>query len=168
MLWIPRFLLKSTNAILKRCFRVYGKDLEDLIKTGRIVAPVYVRNEINRQDDELAEWVNNHSDMFESTTPELLETTGAVVNQFVRTAQAQSQKPDHADPFVIGLAMKLGRQAGLEPRRIVVVAEEKGKLTGNPALRDNEIEKIPDVCQKFGIPCITHIEMFKREGFRFY
>jgi hypothetical protein len=48
------------------------------------------------------------------------------------------------------------------------VAEEKSKLAGNPGLRDAEIEKIPDVCEKIGIPCLSHLEMFKREGFRFY
>ena len=64
--------------------------------------------------------------------------------------------------------MKLGKQARFEPRTIVVVAEEKGKLAENPILRDNELEKIPDVCQKFGILCVTHLEMFKTEGFRFY
>ena len=84
------------------------------------------------------------------------------------STHALSQKPDHADPFVVGLAIKQGKQARFEPRTIVVVAEEKGKLVENPGLRDSEIEKIPDVCQKLGIPCITHLEMFKREGFRFY
>jgi len=64
--------------------------------------------------------------------------------------------------------MKLEKQSRFVPHTIVVVAEEKSKLAGNPALRDNEIEKISDVCQKFGICCITHLEMFKREGFRFY
>lgn len=46
------------------------KDIETLIRAGRIVAPIYVRKEINRQDDELKEWVNDHSEMFESTSGE--------------------------------------------------------------------------------------------------
>lgn len=103
-----------------------------------------------------------------TTSTGLWAATGIVINTFTRTAHALSENPDHADPFVVGLAMKLGKQSRLIPNTIVVVAEEKGKLGGNPALRDNEIEKIPDVCQKFGITCITHLEMFKREGFRFY
>ncbi len=144
------------------------KDIEALISTGRIVAPEYVKSEINRQDDDLKDWVNDHSEMFESTGPELLAMTGVVVNRFTRTANAMSQKPDHADPFVIGLAMKLAKQTRFEPRTIVVIAEEKSKLAENPGLRDSEIEKIPDVCQKLGIPCASHLEMFKREGFRFY
>ena len=144
------------------------KDLDALIREGRVVAPECVRSEINRQDDALTSWVNRHDTMFENISTELWVTTGIVVNKFPRTAQALSQKPDHADPFVIGLAMKMEKQARFEPRTIVVVAEERGKLGENPGLRDNEIEKIPDVCLKLGIPCITHLEMFKREGFRFY
>jgi hypothetical protein len=144
------------------------KDTEALIRSGRIVAPEYVKSEVNRQDDELKEWVNNHTEMFEDIGVELLSITAVVVNRFTRTAHALSLKKDHADPFVVGLAMKLGRQTRIEPCTIVVVAEESGKLMKNPSLRDAEIEKIPDVCQKFGIPCVTHLDMFKREGFRFY
>jgi hypothetical protein len=75
---------------------------------------------------------------------------------------------EHGDSFVTVLAMKLEAQGSLGPRTVVVVAEERGKLAENPNLRDAEIEKIPDVCEKFGFGCVTHLEMFKREGFRFY
>jgi hypothetical protein len=160
--------LRSTNAIRGKTLPGIWKDLDALIREGRVVAPECVRSEINRQDDALKSWVNRHDTMFENISTELWATTGIVVNKFPRTAQALSQKPDHADPFVIGLAMKMEKQARFEPRTIVVVAEERGKLGENPGLRNNEIEKIPDVCLKLGIPCITHLEMFKREGFRFY
>lgn len=144
------------------------KDIEALIREGRIVAPEFVRSEIFRQDDNLKDWVTRHTCMFENTGPELLATTATVVNRFIRTAQVLSERPDHADPFVVGLAIKLAKQSRFEPRTVVVVTEEKSKLAGNPGLRDAEIEKIPDVCEKLGIPCLGHLEMFKREGFRFY
>jgi len=162
------FLIEVHKRYPEKTLPGIWKDIESLIHVGRIVAPEFVKKEINRQDDDLKEWVNNHSEMFESISTELWASTGIVVNKFTRTAHALSQNPDHADPFVIGLAMKLEKQSRFVPHIIVVVAEEKSKLAGNPDLRDNEIEKIPDVCQKFGIPCITHLEMFKREGFRFY
>jgi len=162
------FLIEIHKRYPEKTLPGIWKDLDALIREGRVIAPEYVRSEINRQDDELKEWVNHRSEMFESISTELWETTRIVVNTFPRTAHALSQRPDHADPFVIGLAIKRRKQARFEPRTIVVVAEEKGKLAENPILRDNEIEKIPDVCQKFGILCVTHLEMFKREGFRFY
>ena len=162
------FLIEVHKRYPEKMLPGIWKDLESLIQAGRIIAPIYVKDEINRQDDELKDWVNNHDVMFESVSKELLATTRVVVNTYKRTAHALSQKPDHADPFVVGLAMNLGKQSRFTPHTIVVIAEEKGKLAGNPALRDDEIEKIPDVCQKFGIPCIRHLEMFKREGFRFY
>jgi hypothetical protein len=144
------------------------KDLEALIRAGRIVAPVKVRDEINQQDDELKDWVNNQASMFKAISRELLETTTIVVNKYPRTAKPSSQKPHHADPFVIGLAMKMRRVRSLSPREVVVVAEEKSMLAKNPALREEEIEKIPDVCSRLNVPCMGHLEMFKREGFRFY
>ncbi|MCK9580841.1 MAG: DUF4411 family protein [Methanoregula sp.] len=162
------FLIEIHKRYPRKTLPGIWKDLETLIRDGRVVAPEFVKTEINRQDDELTDWVNRHSRMFESITTELWGTTGVVVNTFPRTAHTLSQRPDHADPFVVGLAMKLAKQARFETRTIVVVAEEKGKLGENPALRDAEIEKIPDVCEKLGIPCVTHLEMFKREGFRFY
>src|SRR5208283_1458123 len=162
------FLIEIHKRYPERTLPGIWRDLDALIHEGRVVAPEYVRTEINRQDDDLTGWVNRHGKIFEDTSAELWATTGIVVNRFPRTAHALSQRADHADPFVIGLAMRMEKQARLEPRTIVVVAEEKGKLVENPILRDNEIEKIPDVCQKLGIPCITHLEMFKREGFRFY
>ena len=162
------FLIEIHKRYPERTLPGIWKDLDALIHEGRVVAPEYVRTEINRQDDSLTGWVNRHSEMFEGISAELWATSGIVVNTFPRTAHALSQKPDHADPFVVGLAIKQGKQARFEPRTIVVVAEEKGKLGENPILRDNEIEKIPDVCLKLGIPCITHLEVFKREGFRFY
>lgn len=162
------FLIEVHKRYPEKMLPGIWKDIEALIRAGRIVAPECVKNEINRQDDELKEWVNSHSEMFETISTELLAATGIVVNTFTRTAHALSQNPDHADPFVIGLAMILGKQSRFVPHIIAVVAEEKCKLAGNQDLRDSEIEKIPDVCQKFGIPCITHLEMFKREGFRFY
>ena len=162
------FLIEVHKRYPEKTLPGIWKDIESLIRVGRIVAPEFVKKEINRQDDDLKEWANNHSEMFESISTELWASTGIVVNKFTRTAHALSQNPDHADPFVIGLAMKLEKQSRFVPHIIVVVAEEKSKLARNPDLRDNEIEKIPDVCQKFGIPCITHLEMFKREGFRFY
>ena len=162
------FLIEIHKRYPEKTLPGIWKDLDTLIREGRVIAPEYVRSEINRQDDELKEWVNNHNDMFENISPELLVTTSVVVNRFTRTAHAMSQKPDHADPFVVGLAIKLARQTRFEPRIIVVIAEEKHKLADNPGLRDNEIEKIPDVCEKLGITCVTHLEMFKREGFRFY
>ena len=69
---------------------------------------------------------------------------------------------------MIGLAIKMRRFYPLVPQEIVVVAEEKSKLAKNPVLREEEIEKIPDVCSRLDIPYISHIEMFKNEGFRFY
>lgn len=172
----PVFLYVVDTSFLIEVHRRYPEkmlpgiwmDIEALIRVGRIVAPEYVKSEINRQDDDLKDWVNNHNEMFESIGMELLATTGVVVNRFPRTAHAMSLKPDHADPFVVGLALKLAKQSCFEPRTVVVVAEEKSKLDGNPDLRDAEIEKIPDVCQKCGIACIGHLEMFKQEGFRFY
>jgi len=143
-------------------------DLTDLIRKGRMIAPVKVKDEINQQDDALKDWVNHHDVMFQALDKELLTTTALVVNRYPRTAKPMSQNPHHADPFVIGLALKINQQARLIPHTIVVVAEEKSRLIQNPALRDEEIEKIPDVCQKIGIRCITHLEMFKKEGFRFY
>jgi len=162
------FLIEVHKRYPQKLLPGIWKDIETLIGAGRIIAPIKVKNEINQQDDELKDWVNDHDSMFRSLGSELLETTSIVVDKYPRTAKPTSQNIHHADPFVIGLALKVMRQSTLNTRIISVVAEEKSKLAKNPTLREEEIEKIPDVCQKLGIRCITHLEMFKQEGFRFY
>ena len=64
------------------------KDMETLIRSGRIIAPIKVKDEINQQDDELTDWVNNHDEMFKPLNNELLETTALVVNKYPRTAKS--------------------------------------------------------------------------------
>jgi hypothetical protein len=162
------FLIEVHKRYPEKMLPGIWKDIEALIRAGRIVAPIKVKDEINQQDDELKEWVNNHDEMFKPLNRELLETTAIVVNKYPRTAKPTSQNPHHADPFVIGLAMKMRRVRSLIPQEIMVIAEEKSKLAKIPGLSEAEIEKIPDVCSRMDIPCITHLEMFKKEGFRFY
>ncbi|MEM0136649.1 MAG: DUF4411 family protein, partial [Thermoplasmatales archaeon] len=65
-----------------------------------------------------------------------------------------------ADPWVIALAREMTKnpQQTLTPIKRIVVTEEK--------IRGEKI-KIPFVCQKYKIPSIDIIEMFRMEGWKF-
>jgi len=84
------FLIEVHKRYPEKTLPGIWKDIESLIHVGRIVAPEFVKKEINRQDDDLKEWVNNHSEMFESISTELWASTGIVVNTVTRTAHSLS------------------------------------------------------------------------------
>ena len=65
------FLIEIHKRYPEKTLPGIWKDLDALIREGRVIAPEYVRSEINRQDDELKDWVNRHDEMFESISTEL-------------------------------------------------------------------------------------------------
>jgi hypothetical protein len=71
-----------------------------------------------------------------------------IINSFPSLTNVKSVMSGSADPFVIALAQE---------RKLTVVMAEKSKPTK---------PKIPDVCRALDIPCITLVEMFRREGWR--
>lgn len=71
------------------------------------------------------------------------------------------------DPHLVALALLLDRsessalrsQAG-DDAKCIVVTEEKRR---NPGAR---LARIPDVCDHYGLTCVTWLELLIREGFR--
>jgi predicted nucleic acid-binding protein len=121
-----------------------------LIAGGELVASMSVRDEIRAQDDELAEWVENHPVLFLEDDDE--------VQARVRRLYAEWPRPTDfmrflagADPFVIGRAACHGFA--------VVTSERFSGSLDHP--------KIPDACRHYGVRCIAAMDMFEEMGWRF-
>lgn len=71
-----------------------------------------------------------------------------IINGFPSLTNTKSVMSGSADPFVIALAQERG---------LTVVTAEKSKPTK---------PRIPDVCKALGVPCITLVELFRRESWR--
>ena len=143
----------DTSALLEAWARHYPPDvfptlwqqIENLISAGRLLAIDEVVRELERKSDDLHDWAKQHAGMFISTDQAIMQRAGEVVNQFPSLAEPQSQR-GKADPFVIALAME---------RSLTVVTAEHSKPTK---------PRIPDVCRQLQVPCVSLIELFRREG----
>ena len=120
--------------------------VSDLVDEGRLVAPMAIYQELQRQDDELFRWVKQRTAMFVAADTDQLAVTIQIANDFPMLARRHAAaKP--GDPWVIALAKLKG---------YAVVSNEK---TGS---RDNP--KIPHICARYGIRHLTFTEMVHSEG----
>lgn len=139
-------------------------NLDDLVQQGRLTAPREVLKEIERKDDDLLRWVKDHRNMFTEPSPEQLETVKDILRLFPNLIDHTKSIPD-ADPFVIALALVKNKeeQSSFFAGKCLVVTQEKPSRGDRP--------KIPDVCQHYGVECITGptalTDLFKKEDWKF-
>lgn len=146
----------DTSALLDAWVRYYPPDVFDtlwkrvdgLISESRLFVVDEVSRELERKDDEVYQWVMNRRAMIVPLDEELLRIGATIINRFKSLTASKSAMSGSADPYVISLAQQ---------RQWVVVSAEKPKPSR---------PRIPDVCRALGIPCITMVEMFRKEGWR--
>jgi hypothetical protein len=107
--------------------------LSDLVEEGRLVAPVRVYQELQRQDDDLYRWVRTRKQMFIDADNEQLATTFRLSRDFPYLLRRhKDMKP--GDAWVIAVAVQRG---------FTVVSNE------NPGSLENP--KIPFICSRYHI-----------------
>jgi hypothetical protein len=148
----------DTSALTEGWVRLYPpavfpslwQKMDALIRKSRLMAVDEVLRELEMKQDDLFAWCKaKRKKMFVNLgrNAQIQRRAARIVNQFptlIDPADAHGQ----ADPFVIALAAEW---------EWTVVTAERSKPTK---------PKIPDACQ-VGIPCLTLIEMFQREGWTF-
>jgi len=148
----------DTSAILDGWVRYYPRDvfptlwdkLEKMIAEGRLVAPDEVLKELSRNDDDLHRWARLQDGMFCPLEDDVQIATTQILGTFPKLVNNERNR-SIADPFVIAVA---------KVRKLAVVTGEKRK--GNTSR-----PKIPDVCEAYGIRCLTLLELMKSEGWKF-
>ena len=146
----------DTSALLDAWVRYYPPDvfetlwkqLDSLVAKGRLVAIDEVRRELEKKDDELFKWVSARPAMIVTLDEELQTAALPIINRFPSLTNTKSLMSGAADPFVIALA---------QARALTVVTAEQSRPSK---------PRIPDVCKALGVPFITLVEMFRREGWR--
>jgi hypothetical protein len=150
-------LIKLRRDFPQDVFPGVWENIEKLGASGRLIAPTEVLREIERGDDELVSWVRQHRKLFKKPDQAQLMAVREILAAFPVLAQASKETPE-ADPFVVGLAKAGNDAAGsslLPDRdRYIVVSEERRRAT-------------PQACSRYGIKCITLLDLFRREGWRF-
>jgi len=134
------------------------KNLANLVKNDRLIAPKEVLNEINQSDDQLCKWAKKQRKMFKEPTSQQIKYVKEILKEYPAIVDIDSKYS--ADPWVIALAKEMinNKQKTLISIKRIVVTEER--------LRGNKI-KIPLICKDNSIDSIDIITMFRIEGWKF-
>jgi hypothetical protein len=129
-------------------FPAVWKHLEDGIAQGKLRAIIEACRELEQHGNDLFAWAKRRKGKFVTLSTTIQRRVAAILAQFPSLAKADKTHRD-ADPFVIALAAEEG---------LTVVTYEVSKPTK---------PRIPDVCQRLSIPCMTLVELFRKEQWRF-
>jgi len=136
-------------------FPTFWHSFDELVNQGRIISVREVRNELDHvaNREHLRDWVNNNRGIFLLPEPDETVFVARIFSvphfqQLIGEKQRLIGRPV-ADPFVIASAQARGG---------TVVTEES--LKPNAA-------KIPNVCDHFGIDCISIEQLMENEGWEF-
>jgi hypothetical protein len=154
----PAYVI-DTNALIDLWRRWYARDVfvgvwrnvECLIRSGEVVAPLEVLKELESQRDELYAWAKKQKFFFDLDTHQI-DALNAILKDFPggTFVDVNKTKPD-ADPFVVALAKVEGWK---------VISSE------NPA-GTSPRKRIPDVCAHYGIKCLRLLDFFREKQWRF-
>lgn len=148
----------DTSAILDGWRRYYPPDvfpplwtkLEELIREGDLGATVEVLLELEKKDDEVADWARRHSDLFIPIDADIQIALVEILQRFSRLVNTQRNR-SMADPWVIALARVRGCTV----------------ITGEAPSGNLDRPKIPDVCRALDIRCISLLQLFREERWVF-
>lgn len=130
-------------------FRPIWKMFDKLIEQGRIGVSIEVLREIEKKDDEVAEWCGERKESFAVDVDLAVQgKLKVILDKFPRMVMKKGTR-NAADPFVIATALRK------EPACIVVSEEEDDGSERNP--------KIPFVCDEMNVQWINLVELIRRE-----
>ena len=141
----------------RKVFSGLWDKIEEMVHTGRLIAPDEVRREIAK-DDLLGPWAKKNKKMFRNPDQELMDTTKDVIKDFTNLAEPGKFGPA-ADPFIVALALleeRRGFRSLLQERSSCLVVTEERRTHG-----------IPVACTHYDIECVTLVDLFDREGWEF-
>ena len=125
-------------------FEGIWKQVLDEIEKGTIMSCEEVYEELKKQNDEFFERFSRYKYMFIDINDEIQEELIIILKEHENILDLKKKKSG-ADPFVIATA---------KVYNCTVVTEEKRS-------NSTKIEKIPDVCNAYGIKCITFLDMLR-------
>lgn len=130
-------------------FPTVWERLEYLASRGDLIVTEEVLRELEKQDDEVYQWVNGQPNMVVAIDDPIQIEVSFILHAYPRLVNTQKNR-SQADPFVIALARLVNG---------VVVSGEGRRSLKNP--------KVPDVCDDMGIPHIKLVDLLSQQGFTF-
>lgn len=123
----------------------------DGIMSGRILIPDEVRKEVGDGKDPLISWLKQYQKYIVPLSQEQIEIASNIVNKYPLASKYKKPRPHHADPIVIAVASLYSCT--------VVTYEGLNGDKKNPA--------IPDLCNEYGVECLSMSGFFEKEGLSF-
>ncbi|TFG25584.1 MAG: DUF4411 family protein [Promethearchaeota archaeon] len=121
--------------------------IADQIENEKIIASIIVRKELERQHDDLLDYVNKFSTLFKNPTQEEQDIINQIINDQNYEHWGRGELYE-ADPFVIALA---------SVHNLTVVTYEHPNKNG----------KIPAACRDYNVDCCDFPEYIRRENLLF-
>ncbi len=146
-------LINIFNHYYPEQFPSFWDNFNSFISDQTIMSVQEVRRELEKKGDSLSDWAKRHSELFLPPNAEesIFITEIFKVRHFRILIQKKQQyiEGPAADPFIIAKA---------KISNAYVVTQEKKK---------DHAAKIPNVCERFGIPCINLEGFMEKEGWIF-
>jgi hypothetical protein len=148
----------DTSALMDGWVRYYPPDvfpsvwdrLSELISDGALGAIEEVAIELKRKEDALHAWVKEREGFLHAIDDDVQQAVVEILARHEKLVDTRKNR-SAADPFVIALAKVRGCTV----------------VTGEQATRKPHRPNIPDVCGALRIPCVSLLELYRREGWSF-
>jgi len=156
----------DTSALMDAWIRYYPPDIMpdlwdkfgEMIDDCNMIATEEVFVEIDKQEDDLSEWVKQNKKMFLPIDEDVQLAVKNILNRFPKLINVKRSK-SMADPFVIALALV---------KNAKVVTGEKAQHSADISLSKTNKVKIPDVCRVLGIQCLDIVGLCRDRGWIFH
>jgi hypothetical protein len=143
-----------------KSFPTLWNKIEQLIKSGRLISPQEVYNELSKKDDEVFKWVKQHRQLFINLNDEeQIALVSEIQKDFPNLVDPLKETPE-ADPFVIALSILDTKNHRMFGEECIVVSQEKLKSKGSTK------PKIPDVCKYYNVKHFSILDLIENEGWQ--
>ena len=131
-------------------FSQIWKKFEVDANSGLLITTEVVVEEIGKKGDYASTFVKTLNHFGLKMDNETIQNAKAILKAVPNIIDAQNPNPQ-ADPYLIGLSMA---------KSAILVTQEKSAPQSKKA-------KIPDVCNKFNVPCINLLELARARQWTF-
>ena len=140
---------------------LWEKHLVEIVEEGRQISPYEVREELERKDDQLWNWIKvNCKNLFIRDNQFVIDRVAELQTRFEGWINPENPQKNMADPFVVALALEAHNIfPDVEEKETIVITHEE--FTGNLAKR-----RLPDICKHLGLETYRLIHLFKKEGWK--
>jgi hypothetical protein len=142
-------------------FKDIWSEFEGLFDQDKIISHIIVFEELttsSKNKDDLTKWIIPKRKYFKDYNLKQVYYVSQIINRFPGLIDPDREK-DQADPWLIALAIEEQSQLQLfNPKQKVIVVNEESK--GKP-------QRIPDVCNYYGLENLNLLELFKYLGWDF-